>query len=434
VAWKGAWMSLKMRGPFFLLCTVAVLGVVIARLLAGWAPGRRFKPPPGPIPSSLFGLHIHHLTGTTPWPTVPFGAWRLWDAYAAWPNVEPQKGRWDFSRIDQYVAIAESHGVEVLLPLGLSPTWASARPAERSGYGPGNAAEPAEVANWRGYVQQVATRYKGRIHAYEIWNEPNLPDFFSGSPETMLQLAREAYQTLKRVDGTVVVVSPSATGASGVAWLDRYLKLGGSAYSDVIGFHFYVTPAPPEAMVDLAQKVRRVMAKDGVANRPLWDTEAGWFIENRLTKVRPGKGSFSRVLTLDEASAYVARCYLLNWALGISRFYFYSWDSEVGGLTEEDGKTLKPPSIAYAQIETWLVGARMTSCLSDVEDTWVCELGRPGYRGWIIWNPEHTRSFKIPESWPVGRLRDLAGNQHPAGPRSVVSIGPSPLLLESEGL
>jgi hypothetical protein len=425
---------MMMRRSFFFLFTLAVLGFLIAQVRSRSDVGLRLEPPSQPIPRSLFGLHIHHLTDATPWPAVPFGTWRLWDAYAAWPNVEPKKGQWDFSRVDQYISLAESHGVEVLLPLGLSPAWASARPTERSGYGPGNAAEPSLSSDWQDYIRQVATRYKGRVHAYEIWNEPNLPDFFTATPETMLQLAREAYQVLKQVDATVVVVSPSATGASGAAWLDRYLRLGGGAYSDVIGFHFYVTPAAPEAVVDLARKVRMVMAENRVADKPLWNTEAGWFIQNRMTEVRPGEGSFSRVLTLDEASSYVARCYLLNWALGISRFYFYSWDSEVGGLTEEDGKTLKPPSTAYAEIESWLVGARMISCSSDPRETWICELARDGYRGWVVWNPARAMQFKIPEAWSVEQSRDLSGSRLPLGPHSVVSVGPSPLLVESQAL
>jgi hypothetical protein len=59
---------------------------------------------------------------------------------------------------------------------------------------------------------------------------------------------------------------------------------------------------------------------------------------------------------------------------------------EVGGLTEADGRTLKPPSTA--ETENWLVGARMVSCISDQESTWSCELSRPGYRGWVVWNPD----------------------------------------------
>src|SRR2546429_9256249 len=39
---------------------------------------------------------LHHLPQPTPWPRVSFGSWRLWDAYVVWPNVEPQKGQWDF--------------------------------------------------------------------------------------------------------------------------------------------------------------------------------------------------------------------------------------------------------------------------------------------------------------------------------------------------
>src|SRR5256884_3286953 len=180
--------------------------------------------------SDLFGLHIHHLPQPTPWPRVSFGSWRLWDAYVVWPNVEPQKGQWDFSHLDGYISLAESHSVEILLPLGLTPAWASSRPKEKSGYEPGNAAEPRNISDWSEYVREVATRYKGRIHAYEIWNEPNLSDFFSGRPDTMLELAREAYGVLKQVDETVLVVSPSATGQTGIAWLEHYLQKIGRAH------------------------------------------------------------------------------------------------------------------------------------------------------------------------------------------------------------
>jgi Glycosyl hydrolases family 39 len=425
-------MSVPMQKSWFYLGGLLVLvGLVVVRVRSGRELGGALTPPSQPVPVSLFGMHIHHLTDTSPWPRVPFGAWRLWDAYAAWPSLEPEKGRWDFSRVDQYVSLGESHNVEVLLPLALSPTWASKRPQERSGYGPGNAAEPRDMSDWRNYVERVATRYKGRVHVYEIWNEPNLPDFFSGTPELMLQLAREAYVILKQVDKTLIVVSPSATSIAGVSWLDRYLRLGGGAYADVIGFHLYVTPEAPEAMVDLARRVRAVMAENHAAGKPLWNTESGWLIENRLTDVRPQANSYSKVLTLDEASAYVARCYVLNWALGIPRFYFYSWDSEVGGLTEADGKTLKPPATAYAEVEDWLVGTHMISCLPDGRHTWICELSRTGYRAWIVWNPTRSMDFQIPAAWRAEKLRDLSGKRRPLGPGSVVSIGSMPILLES---
>lgn len=414
------------------LFALLVLAAISVELWKSRARATRLVPPSEPVPLSFFGLHIHHLPQPTPWPRVSFGSWRLWDAYVVWPNVEPQKGQWDFSHLDGYISLAESHSVEILLPLGLTPAWASSRPKEKSGYEHGNAAEPRNISDWSEYVREVATRYKGRIHAYEIWNEPNLSDFFSGRPDTMLELAREAYGVLKQVDETVLVVSPSATGQTGIAWLEHYLQMGGGAYADVIGFHFYVTPGAPEAMLELGERLRTVLEENHLATKPLWNTETGWLIENRLSKVTPQNSSFSRVLTLEEASAYVARSYLLNWAMGVRRFYFYSWDSEVGGLTEADGQTLKPPATAFAETEKWLVDARMVSCLPDRSGTWICELSRPDHRAWVVWNPARTVEFKIPEAWTVSEERDLSGRQLSLSPASTVFIGPAPVLLSRE--
>src|SRR5260370_25696117 len=63
-----------------------------------------------PIPSTLFGLHIHRATSrvsSTPWPADPFKGWRLWAADVTWADLEPQEGIWNFAVLDQYVALAE---------------------------------------------------------------------------------------------------------------------------------------------------------------------------------------------------------------------------------------------------------------------------------------------------------------------------------------
>lgn len=388
-------------------------------------------PPDRAIPLDFFGLHFHHLASTTSWPALPFGSWRTLAAYTDWPNLEPQKGQWNFAILDAYVGLAEKHNVSVLIPLVFTPRWASARPGEPSAYSPGNAAEPRDIEDWRNYVRVVAVRYKNRVHCYEIWNEPNLPSFFSGGPAQILRLAREAYPILKEIDPAIVVVSPSATGGSGVSWLDDYLALGGGSYADVIGFHFYVSPQPPEAMVDLMARVKIVMAAHHVAAKPLWNTEAGWFIANRLTKVVPlPHSSFSKVLSADEALAYVARSYILNWASGVSRFYWYSWDSEVGGLTEADGQTWKPSATAYTQIENWLVGWRMDSCAVDARGTWLCAMSRARDRARIAWNPSRTFEMDIPEAWSATQVDRLSGGRMPLE-NSTFTVGPSPVRFAS---
>ena len=100
-------------------------------------------------------MHIHHAGGTTAWPGVPVPEWRLWDARVSWPQIEPRKSQWDFRTLDAYLALAKEHDSDVLLPLGLSPQWASARPNEKSAYQPGFAAEPSDTELWRDYVTRV---------------------------------------------------------------------------------------------------------------------------------------------------------------------------------------------------------------------------------------------------------------------------------------
>jgi hypothetical protein len=413
--------------------------LILAAALAG---PERLTPPSDPIPRTLFGMHIHHMLAgaaqPTPWPAIQFGTWRLWDAYAAWPSVEPEKGKWNFANVDKYVSIAEQQRVEILMPLALSPTWASFRPEEKSAYGPGNAAEPRDLNDWRNYVRTVASRYKGRIHEYEIWNEPNLKGFYTGSIPQLVEMARIAYTTLKEVDPANLVSSPSATAIYGVSWFDQYLQAGGGKYADVIGYHFYVNPAPPEEMVAFIRQVKDVMFRNGVGNKPLWNTESGWAIQNAQSVVEaaPGKGYNSVVLPQDGAASYLARAYILSWASGVSRFYWYSWDHGTMGLVDHDAKTLKSPAIAYGEIQKWLIGARMESCTTDATETWTCAISRDGgYRAWIVWNPDGRRTFNlpVPPQWNVVRIRDLLGHMSNLAPGASVEVSIMPHLLEAPG-
>ncbi len=138
-------------------------------------------PPLAAVPRTFFGMHIHFAAWNTPWPKVPFATWRLWDSSVMWSEIQPQRGVYSWDLLDSLVNLAEKHGVEPALTLGMTPTWASARPSDGSDYGPQtSAAEPANMQDWVDYVTAVATRYKGRIHCYEMWNEPN-GQYFTGT-------------------------------------------------------------------------------------------------------------------------------------------------------------------------------------------------------------------------------------------------------------
>lgn len=388
-----------------------------------------------------FGLHIHRLIHTQPWlkygdirtawPEVKFGSWRLWDAYVAWPNLEPEPGKWNFSTLDRYVDRATEDKVQILLPLGLSPAWASARPQERSGYRPGNASEPANMDAWRNYVLTVAQRYKGRIRHYEIWNEVNYKDFYSGSQESLVELTKVAYQTLKEVDSANVLVSPSVVGeGKHLAWFDDFLAKGGGKYADIISYHFYVPKGKPEDMVRLIDHVRRLMQKHGLSGKPLWNTETGWAISNQIGEFRTGAAAPDwKRLSSELAVAYVARALIIGAWSNIDRFYWYAWDNIDMGLIEAGSGNLKPAAHSYGQVVRWLHDSRVRGCLKE-DVLWSCELEKAtGERQWIMWvESGESRDFLVPKLWRSTIVEDLGGRVDALKGASI-RVGQSPVLV-----
>ena len=405
---------------FVQVCLSSFLALILAATPAcALIESLSVTPPAAEIPAELFGMHFHHLGSTTPWPAVPVSQWRLWDAYVAWPNLEPSKNRWRFEMLDRYVAMAAEHHVGLLLPLGLSPTWASARPLEKSTYAPGYAAEPRDIEDWRTYVRTVVQRYKGRIQAYEIWNEPNLKQFWSGNVDQMILLTAEAARIIRSIDPQAVIVSPSPTQDRGIAWLSEFLSKGGGAVVDVIGYHLYVAPQSPESTFELVSSVRRLMLSAGMAEKPLWNTEAGWF----LPKPFPP----------ELVSAYVIREFVVNWAAGVQRVYWYAWDNH-GWVsletTERDNRTLTAAGDAYSVAFRWLVGSRMISCSADRDQTWVCEFERDHSRQWILWNESASRPFRLPSQWHA-QTKELASGVQEQLHDDTIQIGPAPTLVSS---
>jgi hypothetical protein len=391
-----------------------LVAVVVPALLFQIAFASNIQTPTAIIPDSYFGLHIHHLSfpsATTPWPSMPVPQWRLWDAVVTWPDLEPNRGQWQFERLDNYVALAQQHGTGLLLPLGMTPLWAAARPEVT--------AEPRDLEDWRNYVRTVVTRYKGRILAYEIWNEPNLRDFWTGNSDQMVTLTKEASAIIHNLDPHAIVVSPSSTAEYGISWLSEFIQKGGGKYVDVIGYHFYVSPntKQPEDMLPVIQRVRDVLSENGLGSKPLWNTETGW--------LAPAKFDSE-----DIAAGFVARAFILGWAAGVQRFYWYAWDNRSLAIVtyKETEHRVTPAGNAYKLIQQWLVGAKMESCVESTDHIWTCELSRAGKKEWIVWNPQGTRKFDVPGAWHVKSATPLLHEQGSLT-GSTIEIGPIPTLL-----
>lgn len=361
-----------------------------------------------PLSSTFMGMTVNKWPSYRVWPSdQQFGVLRLWDTVTRWEDIEPTKGNWDWTRMDLFVSPARRANQEVLYTLGMTPLWAAARRAE------GHTSEPANLADWRNYVRTVATRYRGRIRYWEIWNEVNYGGFYTGSVDAMVELTRAAYEELKAIDPANVVLSPNIS-AYGFQWLDEFLAKGGGAYVDVISWHLYTTYRP-ELDEPLTAGLRNVLALRGLSDRPVWNTEGN-------TDGAPPDAA--------TGAAAVARAYLVQPWWGHSNFTFYGWDLDYGNPLSQPGY-LAPTAagVAYREVGRWLTGSTMLGRRRFADGTWQVTLQmQDGRTAFALWS-DSSRQFTPPASWAVKTQRDLSGRTQ-AIPSAGVTVGPSPILLQ----
>lgn len=207
-----------------------------------------------------------------------------------WREVEPTQDQFHWEETDQIVAAAEYYGLDVVVRLDQHPAWAS--PVDLALNAP-----PEKLRDYRDYVQRVAGRYRGRVRAYIIWNEPNLAIEWGGQPPdpvAFTKLLRTGYQAVKAGDLQALVVaaglaptnSRDAQAMDERLFLQEMYRAGAGAYFDVLGAHPYSfgqAPDAPEsdsnhpAFRRLAE-LRQIMVDNGDRYKPVWITELGWTI------------------------------------------------------------------------------------------------------------------------------------------------------------
>ncbi len=203
-----------------------------------------------------------------------------------WRVVEPQRGGWDYSRVDRAIAAVPA-SIEILATLMSVPEWANGmHPDTCEGWF--DAYPPKDLADWTVFVETTVRRYKARIRHWEIWNEPNGVDFYRPLPDPpgYTALLRAAYEAVKRADPDAVVVlgGLQMNGIIPNPWspvktpdfLEDLYKAGAGPYFDVCNIHPYVLPSEGAAhMMALIRDTLALMNRYGDARKPLWITEIG---------------------------------------------------------------------------------------------------------------------------------------------------------------
>jgi polysaccharide biosynthesis protein PslG len=233
-----------------------------------------------------FALHTIHADDQALRVAAAAGAAAIVQLFE-WRLIEPQPGEYHWEYADFIVRACEYYRLALLMRLDHPPDWAVQVNADPS--------LPADLDAFAAFVGRVAERYQGRVHAYIIWNEPNLAlewNRQAPNPEGYARLLTRAGTSIKAADAQAIVVGAGLAPTNqndieamdDLIYLRRLLDAVEGQPFDALAAHPYGFGLPPAAPADANQglnarrltRLHQVLADAGYGDTPIWITEMGW--------------------------------------------------------------------------------------------------------------------------------------------------------------
>ena len=96
----------------------------------------------------------------------------------------------------------------------------------------------ADTRAYAAFVGSLAARYRGRVEAYEIWNEADEPAFWPGAPDPAgyVSLLKASHTAIKAVDPNAKVIFAPLTG-NNYGFVEAAYAAGAKGYFDAMAVH-----------------------------------------------------------------------------------------------------------------------------------------------------------------------------------------------------
>ena len=414
----------------FLRRALVALTVVGGLLVSGLAVA---GPAQAKVRDNFFGIHDFAIS-TGELPRVTTGAIRLWDSGTSWREIERTRGNFDWSVLDAAVTNAQAKGLRPMIVLGQTPRFHARDPRAAGSYGPGASSMPALKA-WKRYVGRVAQRYGTGVD-YQVWNEPNVINYWTGSLAQMATLTVTASHRIHQELGSkAVVVGPSFPLRLRYQqdWYKAFWhqSRGGqnlTRYVDAFTASLYpLEGSGPEAELPLIQFAKSALPPAG-RRKPLWNAEINYGAR--------GGPAAKRISDARQASN-VARTLLINANSRIRRVYWYGWD--VGRvvnthLRRSDGG-LTRAGRAWNVVHSWMIDTDPRGChrteSGPLTGLWSCRMkAGPDEVRRMYWKPSGDQvritTVRSTRSWS-----DLGGHVTTRRGSFPLTVGPLPILVSS---
>lgn len=385
-----------------------------------------------------------------------------------WNLVEPETGQRDFSHYQDLFDRCLAAGVMPLPILSYGTPWASPScPPDDT------ACPPDDPDDFGAFAGAAATLWRGRIDAYEVWNEEDLGFRFwhpAEDPAGYADLLRAASRAIKAADPAAHVVlggliyHPLASSGAERYLEDLYRARPGIGTAfDALAFHpyaIYPPHVPPDVDVSvtgevsvqrMVARIRRVMTFYGEPpDKPIWVTEVGW----------PVYQTMNQEVDEDQQARWLVRAVLSLLGAGVSRVYWYT-------LADDETYLDFPPEGAFglwryddpkdgyapAPKKSWQALAALLSLTGDLavsKDVTADLVGAPadavayrlkaplgpkGRQVTVVWRTDDTAGpqavgVPVPSGDQV-TMFDLVG-QPLAGDPAALAIGPDPVYVVAE--
>lgn len=250
-----------------------------------------------------------------------------------WRYIEKTKNNAnEWGEPDRITDAVNKAGLGMVVRLDNQPEWARKdKIFPRSG-------PPDKMEDWKDYVEDVSERYKGKIAAYEIWNEPNLSREWGGAkpdPKAYTEMLRLSYIAIKKNDPNALVISAGMSPTTEISdrampdvqFIEEMYAAGAGQYFDLLGVHAAGYKAAPEedpgtvaldpvktnndpSSVSLkrsysfrhVEDLRAIMVKNGEESKQIAIMEMGWSADPR-----PNSPYYWHSVTEDQKGEYLVR-------------------------------------------------------------------------------------------------------------------------------
>lgn len=262
-----------------------------------------------------------------------------------WARTETEKGKYDFSWLDDVV--------DNLLKRGIQP-WFNV------GYG--NPIYMGEIKNnptavghiplyygdeclqaWKNYVSNLAKHFKGRVHHFEIWNEPEIKPFWQpkgADPLEYAKLIKITAEEIKKVNPDAIIGACSASQYS--EYTETLFENVGKLL-DFYSVHAYCM-IPEINYPNHIRSLRSLMKECGMDKTQIWQGETG-FPTKIPSKSWVGKSQAWHYSNETMQAKSMLRRYITDLRAGVALTSFFMVTDFTASYIKGDGNGMNSEAV-----------------------------------------------------------------------------------------